>query len=187
MLVARSPRNESPLSPRHLVGTQDLPFGGQQVSDDPFFLPHCEEKVLQVSSLTTHSVMQLRRRQDNCQWIFCQSAKPTARRPAQSLGEGERSTAGKQSCEQALLQHAMTEQPKAFLSYFPLEEHEEFPVHDQRSEQDSSPAAKSSLQESCSSYTQFAGGSEVLGLSTSAGAGVWQNQEAAPFLTAGDC
>ena len=111
------------------MGRQDLPFGGQQVSDDSFFLPHCEEKVLQISPLTTHLVMQLQRRQDNCQWMFCQSAKPTARRTVQGLGEGERCAVGKQSCGQALTQYAMTEQHKAFLSYILLKEHEEFPVH----------------------------------------------------------
>lgn len=98
------------------MGTQDLPFGGQQVSDDSFFLPHYEEKVLQVSPLTTHFVMQLKRRQDNCPWMFCQSAKSTARRAAQRLGEGERRTVGKQSYKQALMQYAVMEQHKAFLS-----------------------------------------------------------------------
>lgn len=78
MLNAGSLRNESPPSPAPWVGMQDLPFGSQQVSGDSFFLPPCEGKVLQVSPLTTDLVMQLQRRQDNCQWMFWQSVKPTA-------------------------------------------------------------------------------------------------------------
>jgi len=70
-LAARSPRDGSPPSPGHEVGTQDLPFGGQQVPGGSFFLLHCEEKVLQVSPLTTHSARQLQRRQDNCQGMLC--------------------------------------------------------------------------------------------------------------------
>lgn len=89
--------------------------------------PPCEGKVLHVSPLATDLVMQLQRRQDNCQWMFWQSAKPTARR---AVGEGEKCTVGKQSYEQALMQDATMEQQKAFLSYILLEEREEFPLHD---------------------------------------------------------